>query len=116
MQNLRAPSGHSGAHVFGHPHRAFGPDSRLLHRSGPVLGCLVLAILLLLGSAVLPPFRPALALETVLGAPISTGAGPIWAAANPTTNRIYVTNQGAGTVSVIDGRTNVKLGDINIGA
>jgi YVTN family beta-propeller protein len=41
--------------------------------------------------------------------------GPYGVAANPTTNRIYVTNPGGDSVSVIDGATNTVLATVPVG-
>ena len=46
----------------------------------------------------------------------TTGAGSLFAAVNPVTNRIYVLNFFDGTVSVIDGYKNKEIAQIPIGA
>ena len=48
-------------------------------------------------------------------ATIPVGAGPARVAANPTTNRIYVTNQFSNNVSVIDGASNAVIGTVAVG-
>ncbi len=48
-------------------------------------------------------------------ATIPVGSYPFGAAANPTTHRIYVTNRGSGTVSVINGTTNTVIATIPVG-
>jgi prepilin-type N-terminal cleavage/methylation domain-containing protein len=45
-----------------------------------------------------------------VGAGIPVGSSPIDVAINPKTNRVYVTNSGSNTVSVIDGATDTILG------
>lgn len=80
-----------------------------------LLVSLGLALTVLLGSAVAPPSRPARA-EVQMGGQVGVGLSPLRVAANPVTNRIYVTNRSGNSVSVIDGATNVKLGDIPLGA
>jgi len=40
---------------------------------------------------------------------VPVGAAPAGVAANPTTNRIYVTNQNSNNVSVVDGATNTEI-------
>src|SRR4051794_7208932 len=68
-----------------------------------------LALLVLVGSAVLPPGRPAHAVEIALGSPIAVGTAPFGVAADGTTNKIYVINQGDSSVSVLDGTTQARL-------
>ena len=48
-------------------------------------------------------------------ATIAVGQQPIYVATDPKTNRIYVSNQAAGTVSVIDGATNRVLATVRVG-
>ncbi len=48
-------------------------------------------------------------------ATITVGSGPARVAVNPTTNRIYVTNQFRNTVSVIDGASNAVIATIPVG-
>ena len=48
-------------------------------------------------------------------ATIATGASPEQVAVNPNTNKIYVTNQGSNTVTVIDGLTN-NTTNVGVGA
>src|SRR4051794_27500086 len=67
------------------------------------------AMLVLVGSAILMPSRPALA-ETTLGDPIQTGDTPLGVAVNPTTNRVYVVNLLSNNVTVIDGATSSVVG------
>lgn len=74
------------------------------------------AMLALVASAVLSPSAPALA-DAVLGDRIPVGTKPGATAANPATNRIYVTNLDSNSVSVIDGTTNTVIGQpIAVGA
>ena len=47
----------------------------------------------------------------VIGSPITVGADPYGVAVNPTTNRVYVANMAARTVSVIDGASGGIGGD-----
>ena len=47
---------------------------------------------------------------------IGVGTGPASVAVNPTTNRVYVTNQRSNTVSVIDGASNAVVVTIPVGA
>jgi len=47
---------------------------------------------------------------------VPVGSGPRFLAANPQTNRIYVANRVANTVSVINGDTNSVIDTISIGA
>jgi YVTN family beta-propeller protein len=51
--------------------------------------------------------------QTVI-ATIDVGVNPIGVAVNPTTNRIYVANDGDNTVSVIDGTTNTVIDTIDV--
>lgn len=48
-------------------------------------------------------------------ATIAVGNRPIYLAADPKTNRIYVSNQQDDTVSVIDGATNTVVATVNVG-
>ena len=48
-------------------------------------------------------------------ATIAVGNWPIYLAADEKTNRIYVSNQGDDTVSVIDGVTNAALATVRVG-
>jgi YVTN family beta-propeller protein len=73
-----------------------------------------LALLLLVGATLLAPSHEASA-EATLGGPIPVGSGPWGTAVDPTTNRIYVVNGSASTVSVIDGTTNGVLATIPVG-
>ena len=66
-------------------------------------------LVMLVGSMILPPSRPALA-DAALGDPIPVGANPMSVAVNPVTDRVYVGNQNGGSVSVIDGATNKTIG------
>jgi len=43
------------------------------------------------------------------------GSGPLWVAANPKTDTIYVANNGGG-LSVINGRTNKVTATIRVGS
>jgi YVTN family beta-propeller protein len=61
--------------------------------------------LLLLLASLLPVTVPPLFAQTVV-ATIPVGVQPFMVAANPKTNRVYVTNQGDKSLSVIDGLTN----------
>jgi YVTN family beta-propeller protein len=47
-------------------------------------------------------------------ATVPVGSGPLWIAANPRTNTIYVTHPG-GTVAVISGRTNTVTATVPVG-
>src|SRR4051812_42178161 len=69
----------------------------------------VFAILVVLGLLALVPSRVALA-EAIVGDPLPTEFGPTGIGINPVTHRIYVTNQGSGTVTVIDSLTNATVG------
>ncbi|MEW6232559.1 MAG: kelch repeat-containing protein, partial [Chloroflexota bacterium] len=53
-------------------------------------------------------------LPTVI-ARIPVGTRPVAVAVNPTTNRIYVTNEGSDNVSVIDGATNQVVATVTVG-
>jgi len=66
-------------------------------------------LVMLAGSTMLPPSRPALA-DAALGDPIPVGANPMPVAVNPATNRVYVGNQNGNSLSVIDGATNKTIG------
>jgi YVTN family beta-propeller protein len=57
-----------------------------------------------------------LALAQTVVATVPVGSGPWGAAVNPTTNRVYVANGGAGNVSVLDGGSNAVLATINVGS
>ncbi len=67
-----------------------------------------------------------LALLLALGQPLSAapspeaaipvGSGPWGVGANPATNRVYVANQDANTVSVIDGATDTVIDTVNVGS
>jgi YVTN family beta-propeller protein len=56
------------------------------------------------------------ATDTVIGSPIAVGSNPLGVGVNPTTNKVYVTNQGGNTVSVIDGATDTVIGSPTVGA
>src|SRR4051812_40146021 len=74
------------------------------------------AMLVLVGSAVLMPSRPALA-ETTLGDPVTVGGAPFGIGVNPVTNRVYVTNAGSNSVTIIDGATSTVVGSpVMVGA
>jgi len=47
---------------------------------------------------------------------VKVGKNPVALAINETTNRIYVANNGDGSVSVIDGATDVVVATVNVGA
>lgn len=53
--------------------------------------------------------------DTVLAPPIPVGNSPIGAVVNPTGTRVYVTNGGDNTVSVIDATSNKVMATINVG-
>jgi YVTN family beta-propeller protein len=72
----------------------------------PILG---LATLLLI-SGLSPQAFPQRVIAT-----IAVGNRPIYLAVDPTTNRIYVSNQADDTVSVIDGTSNTVLAVVNVG-
>jgi len=46
---------------------------------------------------------------------IAVGASPVAIAVNEATNRIYVANAGAGTVSVVDGESNAVTANVKVG-
>jgi YVTN family beta-propeller protein len=69
----------------------------------------VLAMLVLVGSLLMPSARPALA-ETSLGNPITAAPSPFQMAVNPFTNRVYLTSLGGNFVTVLDGTTNAVVG------
>ena len=48
-------------------------------------------------------------------ATVAVGSGPGGVAVNPSTNRIYVTDSGSGSVSVIDGATNTVVASVAVG-
>lgn len=48
--------------------------------------------------------------------PLGAGAQPVFVIGPSNRNKVYVANQGAGTVSVIDTATNTKLTDIAVGS
>ncbi len=50
-----------------------------------------------------------------VAATISVGTQPYGAGVNPTTNKIYVSNYGGNSVSVINGVTDTKIKDITVG-
>ena len=52
--------------------------------------------------------------QTVV-ATITVGSGPIGVGVNPTTNKIYVSNYGSGSVSVIDGATDTVTATVTVG-
>ena len=64
-----------------------------------------IAVALLLASGTTGSAAP-----VVSGSPIAVGDGPYSVAVNETTNRVYVTNVGSGSVSVINGATGGLLG------
>ncbi|MBV9437051.1 MAG: beta-propeller fold lactonase family protein, partial [Acidobacteria bacterium] len=49
-------------------------------------------------------------------ATIPVGNGPVAAAVNPNTNKVYVANQGSDSVSVIDGTTNTVVSTVALSA
>ncbi len=81
------------------------------------LGIGIMAMLLLVGSVLLPSGRSAQA-EATLGEPIPVALNPFGVEVNSATNRIYAVNLGIdgqghgsdGTVTVIDGATNAVIG------
>src|SRR6185295_2190004 len=50
----------------------------------------------------------------VSGSPISVGANPVSAAVNPTTGRVYITNGGENTISVLGPTFHVTLNGATI--
>ena len=68
----------------------------------------LLALLLALGQPLLAALSPEAA--------IPVGSGPWGIGANPATNRVYVANQDADTVSVIDGATDTVIATVNVGS
>src|SRR4051812_39431964 len=78
-------------------------------RGSWALAALVIAVC----SLVLASFDTSLAQTTVTT--ITVGAGPRGVAVNPTTNRVYVANNGANTVSIIDGTNNTVLSTVPVG-
>ena len=55
-------------------------------------------------------------IDKTVGAVLATGASPIWAVARADDARVYVLNQGSGTVSVIDTVNDVVLANVTVGA
>lgn len=53
--------------------------------------------------------------DAVLGPPISVGNSPIGAVVNPTGTKVYITNSGDSTVSVIDATSNTVTATISVG-
>ena len=85
---------------------AHGPDEEAWwHR----LSLALTALAVMLGSAFLPPSRPARA-ETTLGQPIQVGPYPAGVDANPVTNRVYVTQSETKSVTVVDVNTLAAIG------
>src|SRR4051812_5887430 len=72
-------------------------------------GTAVLVLVLLFGSAILPPSQPARAETAVLGAPVSVGAAPSEIAVNPVNNHVYVTQPANNSVAVLDAITNTLI-------
>jgi YVTN family beta-propeller protein len=52
----------------------------------------------------------ATATNTVIGSPIAVGSGPFGVAVTPDGSKVYVANEGSGTVSVIATATNTVIG------
>ncbi len=71
----------------------------------------VISLLLLSTSAGAQPVSAQSVLTTV-----RVGSQPIGVAVNPSTNRIYVANNGSSNVSVIDGTTNIVITTIPVGS
>ena len=73
-----------------------------------LLPFVLLALLLAIGQPLLAAPSPEAA--------IPVGNGPWGIGVNPTTNRVYVANQDANTVTVIDGATDTAIATVNVGS
>ena len=89
-------------------------EGTVMRRRAFVGACLTLVLLVAVGMpAVASPAAPAARKPKVTTIPV--GLGPVRVATNPQTNTIYVTNNGDGTVSVINGKKNRVVATIPVG-
>jgi YVTN family beta-propeller protein len=76
----------------------------------------VAGVLGLVLTLALAPWGGALALGQTVVATVPVGSSPFGVGVNPTTNRIYVSNFGSNTASVIDGATDAVVATVPVGS